>query len=235
LKPGETLDKINGVYVFSRESQTSDATTYWWYNSKTKSWAEFQPVVYHYPKDDNPLKTIFWDAVVAPISPIKDIDIYASASIKHKVEIPLAGGKSISSTLVWGGVQVGVTSKDNKGLYGNVVTGDNSYISYKLSDGLEVRGAPLRGLGVTIPISPNPQVKYGDFAPQIRVLKDIAPIWRVAKLQGEAFGGWHQDPGIGLRVKAETPTVLNGWSAEVAAGARVTLQLPQIISVFLKK
>jgi len=172
--------------------------------------------------DPNPLKTIFWDAGVGLLNPVKDLDVYVSASIKHKTQIG-----NVSGTLVYGGVQVGVTTASGGEIYGNLITGDNSYLSYKNGSN-EIRGLPFRGLGTTIPFFKQP--KFGDFAPQLRVISDIA-VYRGILIQSELASG--KNPSIGLRGKVESPKLL-GWSAEVVAGARVSLEAPALYNEIMK-
>ncbi|MGC4102992.1 hypothetical protein [Ferruginibacter sp.] len=183
--------------------------------------------------DPNPLKTIFYDATIGAFCPIKNVDVYASGNIKHKVEGDIKGGKG-SGTLVWMGAQFGFTTADNQGFYGNIVTADNSYLAYKKEYvpggklGTEFRGIPFRGLGVTIPLD-GKQPKFGDYAPQFRVINDLF-IYKGVTVQSEVVMG--SKPAIGLRGKLETPK-FNGWSAEVVAGARVDLQTPPLVQALI--
>ena len=172
--------------------------------------------------DPNPLKTIFWDAGVGALNPVKDLDVYASASIKQKTQVG-----NVSGTLVWGGVQVGVTTTGNEGVYGNLITGDNSYFSYKYGNS-EIRGLPFRGLGVTAPFFKQPT--FGDYAPQLRVISDIA-VYRGILIQSEIASG--KNPSLGLRGKVESPKLL-GWSAEVVVGARASLQAPPLYNAIME-
>ena len=172
--------------------------------------------------DPNPLKTIFWDAGVGALNPVKDIDVYASGSIKQKTQVG-----NVSGTLVWGGVQVGVTTTNNEGVYGNLITGDNSYFSYKMGNS-EIRGLPFRGLGTTIPFFKQPV--YGDYAPQLRVISNIA-VFRGVLIQSEVASG--KNPSLGLRGKLESPKFL-GWSAEVVVGARASLQAPPLYNAIME-
>lgn len=172
--------------------------------------------------DPNPLKTIFWDAGVCLLNPVKDLDVYASASLKHKTQV---GG--VSGTIVYGGVRIGVTTATDGGIYGNLITGDNSYLSYKKGIN-EIRGLPFRGLGTTVPFFKDPT--FGDFAPQLRVINDIA-VYRKIMIQSELASG--KNPSVGLRGKVESPKLL-GWSGEVVVGARVSLEAPPIYNAIMK-
>ncbi|MBO9204509.1 MULTISPECIES: RHS repeat domain-containing protein [Niastella] len=223
LKPGETLNKINGVVVFSRESDVSDETKYYWLNGKT--WVPFNPQVYTTPIDRNLLKTIFWDAPIKPLLPFEDIDVYASAQVKKSVDVNVFGRK-VTGTMVQYGGQVGITSEDDKGFYADFVTVNRSYVNYKIPNTkTEVRVIPFNGsLKTPVPIS---SAKYGDFKPAIRVLNTIGS-YRGADIQAEAMMGRHFS--LGLRAKIETPKVA-GYSLEVSAGGRAGhLKWPTIVT-----
>jgi RHS repeat-associated protein len=189
------------------------------------SYEDFQkrpkPVYY----DENPLKTIFWDGIINPFNPFSDIDVYISGSLKHKIDLPkLPKSIDASATIVYAGIQGGLTSNDSQGFYGNLITGDNSYLSFK-KGGTEVRTLPLRGIMPTMPFSGSPI--YGDFSPQLRTITDIA-VYRGIIIQSEVGVARNTNPTLGLRGKLESPKVL-GWSAETAVGIRTTLQMPPII------
>lgn len=174
------------------------------------------------PSEASVWKTIFWDAGVGALNPVKDLDVYASASIKQKTQVG-----NISGTLVWGGVQVGVTTTGNEGVYGNLITGENSYFSYKYGNN-EIRGMPFRGLGVTAPFFKQPT--FGDYAPQLRVISDIA-VYRGIMIQSEIASG--KNPSLGFRGKLESPKI-SGWSAEVVVGARTSLQAPPLYNAIME-
>jgi RHS repeat-associated protein len=182
--------------------------------------------------DPNPLKTIFWDAGIGALNPIKDVDVYISANIKQKTELktfaPVTFGKyQPSTTVVWGGLQGGFTTEDGQGLYGNLVTGNVSYLSLKVdATGTEIRGLPFRGLGVTV--SANKGAMYGEYSPQLRVLQDTKLRIYGIPIQAELGMGRSQAPTIGLRGKLESPTVL-GFNAEVVGGVRASLDWPALI------
>jgi RHS repeat-associated protein len=248
LRPGEIINKVNGTYIFSRESQTSDETSYWWYNTQEKAWIPFIPEVYVYPVDRNPLKTIFWDATLGNLMPIKDVDVYVSVAVKHKTKI----NKNVTLTTVMAGGQVGFTTQDDHGFYGSIIAGDASYISYKWKNpatGMEseVRMAPFRGL-IGIPIgSGNGPIKYGEYSPQVRYIQDIATRGIVkfqaeAAVAGKTFSIRELNLSIGGRAKIETPSSIGvgklkydiPFSVEAVGGVRAQLQWPKIISIFFE-
>jgi len=184
--------------------------------------------------DPNPLKTIFWKATIGALSPIKDADAYVSATIKQKTDLNTFSSNlnGASTTTVWFGLQGGVTTKDNQGFYGNMVTGDYSYISYKNSaTGTEIRALPFKGLGVSL--SSNKGPIYGEYSPQLRVLQDTKLRLYGIPIQAEMGMGRAQNPTIGLRGKLETPTFLN-YSAEVTGGIRLSLKVPDVISAMFQ-
>lgn len=140
--------------------------------------------------------------------------------------------KGTSATIVIGGIQGGFTTKDNQGFYGNMILGDNSYLSYT-SGKTEVRGVPLKDM-TKVPLDGS-QPKYGDYAPQLRVLHQVG-VYRGVPIQAEIALG--SKPSVGLRAKIETPKNIAGYdlpfSVEVAAGARLTLKVPGLISAIFK-
>jgi hypothetical protein len=85
-----------------------------------------------------------------------------------------------------------------------------------------------RGLGVTAPFFKQPT--FGDYAPQLRVISDIA-VYRGILIQSEIASG--KNPSLGLRGKVESPKLL-GWSAEVVVGARASLQAPPLYNAIME-
>ncbi len=224
LKPGETLNKINGVYVFARESNTSDETSYYWLNGKT--WVPFNPLVYHAPVDRNPIKTIFWDATIKPLLPFDDVDVYASAQVKKTVEVTVLG-KKVSGTMVQYGGQIGLTTENGQGGYADFVTVNRSYVNYKIPNTkTEVRVLPFSGsLQTPLPIG---NAQYGEFRPAFRVLNTIGN-YRGIDIQTEMLMSG-KNLNVGLRGKLETPK-LAGYSLEVNAGVRAgNIKWPTIIT-----
>ncbi len=192
---------------------------------KIKEWnLKPKPIDY----DPNPLKTIFWETTIGLLNPVKDIDVYVSGSLKVKVK---GTGilKNASGTIVYAGIQGGFTTADGQGLYGNLITGDNSYLSYKVGN-TELRGLPFRSLMPKIQFGQQP--KYGDWAPQFRVINDIG-VYRGILIQSEFGMGANSAPAVGLRGKVETPRFL-GWNAELVGGARLTLQAPPLYNAIMQ-
>jgi RHS repeat-associated protein len=190
------------------------------------------------PSEASVWKNVFWDATVGALNPVEDLDVYISANIKHKTELktfaPVTFGKyQPSTTVVWAGLQGGFTTEDGQGLYGNLVTGDVSYLSLKVdATGTEIRALPFRGLGVTL--SANKGAMYGEYSPQLRILQDTKIRFYGIPIQAELGMGRSQAPTIGLRGKLETPTVL-GYNAEVVGGVRASLQWPALIRAIFNK
>ncbi len=126
------------------------------------------------------------------------------------------------------GIQGGFTTKDDKGFYGDMITPANSYISIK-KGGTELRGLPANNL-IQIPFGGDAP-KYGDFAPQLRLIQDIRP-YRGVMIQGELLMG--QGVEIGIRGKKEWHLGFTPMSVEVVGGARFKLKWLGLISAFLK-
>jgi hypothetical protein len=177
------------------------------------------------PSEASVWKAIFWDATIGALNPIKDVDIYASASIKQKQEYsPL-----ISRTLVFAGAQMGYTTIENEsgssqGYYSNFLDLRNSYGAVKIGPlKTELRFIPLNGIGS------NNNSLFGDYSPSFRSLTDFN--FRGIPCQFETGMGLKNgvlNPSIGLRAKQEIQWI-NGWSAEAVIGARLHLQLPPLI------
>jgi hypothetical protein len=221
LKPGEQINRVDGVYIFSRESQNSDATTYYWLNGK--NWIEFIPKEYVYPVDNNPLKTIFWDATLGALSPVDDLDVYVTLQVKKTVDVNV-GNQTFNGTMVQYGIQAGVTTENGQGGYGNFVTFQNSYINYKVpGSSTEIRLVPFSG-SLKVPLGLAPQ--YGDFKPALRSLTTLG-VYRGVTIQGE-FVMSNNIQG-GLRGKVETPK-LAGYSIEGAGGVRASLKVPKLFT-----
>jgi RHS repeat-associated protein len=176
-------------------------------------------------------KTVFWDATVGALNPVKDVDIYASASIKQKQEY----SAGISRTLVVGGGQVGFTTAANQsgssqGFYANFLDLRNSYGSVKIAPlKTELRFIPLNGIGS------NNNALFGDYSPSFRSLTDFN--FRGIPCQFETGMGLKNgvlNPSIGLRAKQEIQWI-NGWSGEAVIGARLHLQLPPLIQAIMNQ
>lgn len=94
----------------------------------------------------------------------------------------------------------------------------------------EIRRIPFNGM-VEIPLGGVQVPKYGDFAPQLRIIKDIAP-WRGTIVQGELMMG--QGLEVGLRLKKEVDIPFTSWSVVGVGGARVKLKWPALVKAIFQ-
>ncbi len=171
------------------------------------------------------------------LSPIDNVDVYASGQIKISLEptpdfklSKVLIGKNPKLVIPWGGVQLDYNSETDSSIV-SMIDATSMYVSAK--DGnTEIRTQPLKGVGT------------GDWTPGLRVLQThasknvIVPVYGypvpvgTVKIQSDG-GADKKKVTVGVRVVAETYKPELGklyfpLSLEISIGFRIRLKIPLI-------